>query len=199
VSDEWQTRKSLLKRVKDPSDQRAWADFVAYYENFIYHILRRMELNTEDCDDLVQDILLKLWKSLESYDMEKGRFRTWLGRVVRNAAYDSFAAVTSRRALMETEREMAETIRSTPASDVEKLIEEEWMLYMTSFAMERLRGIFSGEAVNVFSLSLDGIPADEIAKQLNLTRDSVYTLKNRVKARFIQEVHALMQEMEFNG
>ncbi len=79
------------------------------------------------------------------------------------------------------------------------MIEEEWMLYMTSFAMDRLRGIFSAEAVNVFSLSLDGLSADESAKKLNLTRDSVYTLKNRVKARFIQEVHALMHEMEVNG
>jgi len=157
-----------------------------------------MELHTADCDDLVQEILLKLWGNLATYDTGTGRFRSWLGRVVRNAAYDYFDSVKSRRALLETEREIAETIRSRPASDVEKLIEEEWMLYMTSYAMERMRGIFSGEAVNVFSLSLDGLSADEIAKKLNLTRDSVYTLKNRVKARFIKEVHAIMEEVEVN-
>lgn len=91
---------------------------------------------------------------------------------------------------------MVETIRSTTPSDVEHLIEEEWMLYMTSFAMERMRKIFSGEAVNVFSLSLDGLSADEISKKLNITRDSVYTLKNRVKSRFITEVRAIMDEVE---
>lgn len=196
MSDEWSTRKSLLKRVKDSSDEAAWTDFVKYYENFIYHILRRMRLNTEECDDLVQEILLKLWKNLGTYDPEKGRFRSWLGRVVRHAAADYFDKVKSRRRLMEAERVMAETIRSTPPSDVERLIEEEWMLYMTSFAMERMKTIFSGEAVNVFSMSLDGHSAEEIATRLNLTRDSVYTLKNRVKSRFIKEVRAIMEEVE---
>lgn len=123
---------------------------MAYYENFIYHILRRMKLNTEACDDLVQDILIKLWKKMGAYDAEKGSFRAWLGRVVRNAAYDYFDSVKSRRALMETLREMAETIRSAPASDLEKMIEEEWMLYMTSFAirvtyLDRGRGQWSLE------------------------------------------------------
>lgn len=199
MSDEWSTRRSLLKRARDPSDEEAWSDFVSYYENFIYHILRRMQLNTEECDDLVQDILLKLWKNLKTYDEDKGRFRTWLGRVVRHAAYDYFDKAKSRRKLMEEERAMADIIRTTPAPDVERLIEEEWMQYMTSFALERLRGIFSGEAINVFSLSLDGVPADEIAKQLNLRRDSVYTLKNRVKARFMKEVRAVMDEVEYHG
>ena len=196
MSEEWNTRKSLLKRVKDPSDEAAWVDFVGYYENFIYHILRRMRLNTEECDDLVQDILLKLWKNMATYDAAKGRFRSWLGRVVRNAASDYFSKVETQRKLMEEERVMVETIRSTTPSDVEHLIEEEWMLYMTSFAMERMRSIFSGEAVNVFSLSLDGHSADEISKRLNITRDSVYTLKNRVKSRFITEVRAIMEEVE---
>lgn len=196
MNEEWNTRKSLLKRARDPSDEEAWTDFVGYYENFIYHILRRLELNTEDCDDLVQDILLKLWKNLKTYDAEKGRFRTWLGRVVRYAAYDYFSKVKTRRKLLEEESAMANIIQSTPASDVESMIEAEWMQYLTSFALDRLRGIFSGEAINVFSLSLDGLSADEIARELNLTRDSVYTLKNRVKARLIKEVRAVMDEVE---
>lgn len=196
MSEQWNTSNTLLKRVKDPSDEAAWVDFVGYYENFIYHILRRMGLNTEDCNDLVQDILLKLWKNMTTYDAEKGRFRSWLGRVVRNAAADYFSKVETQRKLMEEERAMVKTIRSATPSDVEHLIEEEWMLYMTSFAMERMRKIFSGEAVKVFSLSLDGLSADEISKRLNITRDSVYTLKNRAKSRFITEVRAIMDEVE---
>ncbi|MBT8046018.1 MAG: sigma-70 family RNA polymerase sigma factor [Pontiella sp.] len=196
MSKEWNTRKSLLKRVRDSSDEQAWADFLGYYENFIYHILRQMELNTEECNDLVQDILLKLWKNLKSYDPEKARFRTWLGRVVRNAAYDYFSKAKTQSKLLEEERAMAETICSTSASELETMIAKEWELYMTSYAMERMRGIFSGEALNVFSMSLDGVPTEVIAQRLNLNRDSVYTLRNRVKSRLIKEVHAIMKEVE---
>lgn len=45
-------------------------------------------------------------------------------------------------------------------------------------------------------MSLNEVPAKEIAKKLNLALDSVYTLKSRVRARFIKEVKALMDELE---
>jgi len=45
-------------------------------------------------------------------------------------------------------------------------------------------------------MSLNEKPAKEIAEELNLTVDSVYTLKSRVKARFIREVKAVMNELE---
>jgi RNA polymerase sigma-70 factor (ECF subfamily) len=196
MSDEWVTRKSLLLRVRDSDDEQAWTDFVAFYENFIYHILYCLNINTTDADDLVQDILLKLWKNLKTYDPEKGRFRIWLNRVVRNAAYNFFDTVKRQRQLLESEQQFAEILQTMSSDDMENLIQAEWSNYITSYALNRLKDIFSGQAINVFSMSLDGLSADDIAKELNLTRDSVYTLKNRVKARFIKEVHALVREFE---
>lgn len=80
---------------------------------------------------------------------------------------------------------------------MEKIIEKEWEIYMTNFALERLRGIFSDTAVAVFEMGLDGVPTSEIAERLHITVDSVYTLKNRVKSRFIKEINAVMREVEF--
>ena len=56
--------------------------------------------------------------------------------------------------------------------------------------------VFSGKAIRVFSLSLDGMSVEQIAEQLNLQKTSVYTLRNRVKARYIKEIHALMGQLE---
>lgn len=196
MSDAWVTRKSLLLRVRDSDDEQAWNDFVAFYENFIYHILYCMNVSSADVDDLVQDILVKLWKNLQTYDQEKGRFRTWLTHVVRNTAYNYFNAVKVKRKLLEPGHPFAESMCSMPVTDLEKMIEAEWANYITSYALNRLDRFFSGKAIQVFSMSLDGRSVDEIAKELNLTRDSVYTLKNRVKARFIREVRALVLEFE---
>lgn len=196
MNDEWNTRKSLLKRAKDPSDEQAWDDFVAFYKNFIYHTLHRMGMNSADFDDLVQDILIKLWKKLKTYDDEKGQFRTWLYTVIRNAVYTYFDSIKRQRELLEIERHSAEALRSQSDSDLEKLIDEEWTKYLTSYAFDRVRSFFTGKAIEVFSLSLDGYSAEEIAKRMNLKRDTVYTLRNRVKARFIKEVHVLICEFE---
>jgi RNA polymerase sigma-70 factor (ECF subfamily) len=196
MNDEWVTRKSLILRAKDSSDDEAWDDFVAFYNNFIYHILHCLNVSAADVDDLAQEILVKLWKNLETYDPKKGRFRTWLTCVVRNTAYNYFNAVRIQRKLLGPESAFAVGLRSMPATDLEKLIEREWANYITSYALDRLNRVFSGKAIQVFSLSLDGRSTEEIAEELNLTRDSVYTLKTRVKARYIKEVRALIREFE---
>ena len=92
MSEEWLTRQTLLLRVKDKEDEHAWDDFVTYYEPFIKKIIFFLNVQENDRDDLSQEILIKLWKSLAgfNYDEKKGRFRTWLKTVIRNTTYDYF-------------------------------------------------------------------------------------------------------------
>lgn len=196
LSERWKTRKSLILRAKNADDSQAWEEFVRYYERFIYHVLHRMNVSTSDFDDLVQNVLVKLWKSIASYDPDKARFRTWLGVVVRNAVYDQFAETQRRRKLVENESEALHRLEKGPASEIEQLIEQEWAEYVSSLAMERIEKLFSTEAVKSFTMSLDGSSAKEIAEQLNLSTDSVYTLKSRVKSRFIKEIKAVIDELE---
>lgn len=84
-----------------------------------------MNVSTSDFDDLVQNALLKLWRSISSYDSTKGKFRSWLGVVVRNAVYDQFAETKARRELQQQETESLQMLEDQPASNVEKLIEQE--------------------------------------------------------------------------
>jgi RNA polymerase sigma-70 factor (ECF subfamily) len=196
LSERWKTRKSLIMRARNADDSQAWEEFVQYYERFIFHVLHRMNVSASDFDDLAQNILLKLWRSIASYDSSKARFRTWLGVVVRNAVYDQFAETQRRRKLMQQELECLQMLEEEPASEIEHLIEQEWADYVTSLAMERIEKLFSDEAVKSFTMSLDGTPANEIAQELNLSPDSVYTLKSRVKSRFIKEIKAVIDELE---
>jgi len=197
LSGEWNTRQSLLLRAKDPDDEAAWADFVKYYERFIYHLLHRMNVNLDDMDDMVQVVLVKVWKSLQDYEKQRAKFRTWLAKVVRNAVFDYYKAEQRRGNMIAANVLIDESSHASDGSDLELMIQKEWELYMTNFALERLRGIFSETAVQVFELSLEGKSVKKIAHQLDITVDSVYTLKNRVKARFIKEVNAIMREVEF--
>ncbi|VGO22893.1 RNA polymerase sigma factor [Pontiella sulfatireligans] len=197
MNEEWNTRQSLVLRAKDPTDEEAWADFVKYYERFICHLLHRMNINADDFEDMVQVVLVKLWKNLQSYEKQQAKFRTWLAHVVRNAVYDYYKAEQRRGNVIAGNVPIEESIHASEGSDLEQMIQKEWELYMTNFALERLRGIFSETAVKVFEFSLEGRSVKAIAEQLDIRIDSVYTLKNRVKARFIKEVNAIMREVEF--
>jgi RNA polymerase sigma-70 factor (ECF subfamily) len=196
LSEVWKTRQSLLMRAIDPTDERAWEDFVRYYERFIFHLLHRMNIRTDDFNSLVQEILIKLWKNLASYDREKAKFRTWLARVVRHAVYDYFRREKRLSSLMEKKQDIAMHLYDAPENDVEAMIEKEWIAHISGLAMERMKKVFSGKAVDVFTMSLSGVSTDEIAKRLDLKSATVYTLRNRVKARYIKEIRALMEHLE---
>ncbi len=194
---EWNTRQSLIMRAKDPTDEEAWADFVGYYERFIFYLLHRMNIKSDDLDDLAQMILVKLWKYIGSYEKQANtKFRTWLGLVVRNIVYTYYQTEQRRKNVIVSNVEIDEETIAEEGSDLEKTIVKEWEIYMTNFALERMRGNFSETAVKVFEMSLSGTPAKEIAASLNISVDSVYTLKNRAKTHLIEEIRAIKQKVE---
>ncbi len=196
MSMDWTTSYTLLQRAADQSDEAAWNEFFRYYDRFIYHLLHRMTLKPEDIEDLHQIILVRLWENLKTYQRTDKKFRSWLALIVRNIAYDYFRSEKRRRKIFNDEVEIDHAAVSNLAMSIEQNVETEWEAYMVNFAMNRLRGLFSENAIKVFELSLEGQSATEIADKLNIGVDSVYTLKNRVKARLIKEVHAVMNEVE---
>src|SRR5262245_43365444 len=81
------TRPSLLSRVRDTGNRSAWRDFDDRYGALIVHYCRACGLQHSDAEDVRQVVMLNLARSLPNfrYSRERGRFRSYLGRVVRNA------------------------------------------------------------------------------------------------------------------
>jgi RNA polymerase sigma-70 factor (ECF subfamily) len=80
------TRPSLLLRIRDANDSDSWADFATVYGPVIRGYCRRRGLQEADADDVSQEVLAQVARSIESFDYEpgRGRFRDWLGAVTRN-------------------------------------------------------------------------------------------------------------------
>lgn len=196
MSGEWQTRYSLLQRAADQSNEDAWNEFLKYYDRFIYYLLHKMKLKQHDIEDLHQIILVRLWENMKTYQRTDKRFRSWLALIVRNIAYDYFRSEKRRRKVFNEEVEIDDLGASNLTSSIESTIEKEWETYMVNYAMNRLRALFSENAIKAFEMSLEGHSAKDISKKLKIGIDSVYTLKNRVKSRLIKEVRAVMNEVE---
>ena len=191
----YNTRQSLLLKICQQHDDESWETFADLYRNYIYVIIRRMNISHEDCQDLSQDILLQLWNKLPefSYEPNKAKFRTWLCRVVRNHALN-FIKASSRR---HEKKEMAAgEVDSTDQSEIDTMMQKEWEIYLTNLAMARLRDKFNGQAIEAFELSLKGESIAAIAQKLKLQEQSVYKLKSRVKDRLISEIKQLRHDME---
>jgi len=93
------TSPELLGRVgQDPSDQEAWATFVAHYGPKIRGWCRQRGLQAADADDVTQDVLLRLARALRRFTYDPSRsFRGWLRLVTEHALSDYFAVRKRRR------------------------------------------------------------------------------------------------------
>ena len=192
--EQWKTRETLIGRARDPNDSQAWSEFTDYYSSFIRMVLMQLHASPDDLEDLIQTILVKLWQSLATVELgrDHARFRTWLGVVIRNTFYTHCSQAASRK-----RREAGTAVTDAVPPDIEEIIESEWRNHIIALVMERLNASFSGKAMDVFAMTLDGKSVDEIASSLKLTRDSVYVLRNRVQSRFRKEARQLRSYLEF--
>ena len=84
------TRPSLLARLRNEDDSRAWhqgwEEFYLRYHPVIYRHALKHGLREADAEDVVQEIVIGLARSLPQfkYDPSKCSFKTWLFRVARN-------------------------------------------------------------------------------------------------------------------
>jgi len=61
----------------------AFSQLLKKYQQKIYWHVRRMVINHDDADDVVQDIFVKVWKNLEKF-REDSQLYTWLYRIASN-------------------------------------------------------------------------------------------------------------------
>jgi len=67
--------------------QEAFAELVSRYKNLVFSIIMRMTKDSEEANDLAQEVFLKMYKNLASYSPEF-KFSTWTMRITTNHVID---------------------------------------------------------------------------------------------------------------
>ena len=71
-------------------DSAAWEEIVQRYHRRIYNICYRFAGTSDDAQDLTQEVFIKMYRTLSTYDMGKGAFMTWVTTITRNLLVDHF-------------------------------------------------------------------------------------------------------------
>jgi len=79
-------------------DSQSWQQLVVSQHRRIYAICYRFTGSATDAEDLTQDVFLKLYKNLASFDTQKGSFQTWITTLARNLLVDHFRRTRLDRA-----------------------------------------------------------------------------------------------------
>lgn len=97
--------KELLAQFKDPSlREKGYTGIIKKYQEKLYWHIRRLVVDHEDANDVLQNMFIKVWKALDNF-REDSQLYTWLYRIATNESL-SFIEQQKRRA-------------SVPFSDVE--------------------------------------------------------------------------------
>jgi len=80
----------MLVRRCVAGDVVAWEEIVQRYNRRIYNICYRFAGSGDDAQDLTQEVFIKMFRTLSSYDVERGAFMTWVTTITRNLLVDHF-------------------------------------------------------------------------------------------------------------
>ena len=58
------------------------------YSPFLFGIINRVVNSDEIAEDILQEVFVKVWKNIGSYDSSKGKLITWMANISRNLAID---------------------------------------------------------------------------------------------------------------
>lgn len=182
------TRQTLIQKICNQYDDKAWDDFVGLYKGYIYVVIRKMSIPHDQVADLLQEILLKVWSKLPEfkYEPNKTKFRTWLNRITKNHVLNYLRNENSRK---NKHDEAEHVLPSISENEIEEIMTLEWRNFLANIAMERVKKSFSGQAIEVFERSLRGEKIDSIAAALELEESSAYKLRSRVKDCLKREIN----------
>lgn len=86
---EEQQTAQLVRRCL-AGDSLAWEEIVRLHNRRIYNLCYRFTNSAEDAQDLTQDVFIRIYRTLATYDVAKGAFTTWLTTLTRNMLVDHF-------------------------------------------------------------------------------------------------------------
>lgn len=90
--------KEILELYRSGEHQRAFNEIVGAYSERLYWHVRTLVCSHEDADDLMQDIFVKVWTSLQTFRGDSQLY-TWLYRIATNEAMNFLNKKRVRAAL----------------------------------------------------------------------------------------------------
>ena len=187
------TRLSLLVRLRDGADERAWSEFVSIYEPAIYGFARRKGLQDADARDLCQEVMRSVAKAIDGWDPDpcKGPFRAWLFRIARNLLINLVMS-ERRHPKVCGESHFQQILEEQAASESadSALFDIEFKRQLFHWAAEAIRQEFSVSTWSAFwQTAVDNASVRDVARELGLSAGAVYIARSRVIARLRERVN----------
>lgn len=191
------TRGTLLARLKNWDDAESWRDFSHTYERLIVGVARKSGLSEAECQDVLQEVLLSVAKTIEGFesDPKRGSFKSWLLNLARWRITDqlrkrnSLPPASIKPGRPSDETATIERVPDPAGAGFDQAWEQEWQLSVMEAAVERLRRRVKPKHFQIFDLyNLRQWAPQQVARELGITRVQVYLVHHRLTKLLKEEV-----------
>ena len=113
----------LKKFAQENTRDEAFRLLLTKYQQKVYWHIRRMVISHDDTDDLVQDVFLKVWKSLSNFRNDSQLY-TWLYRIATNESITFLKRKKIRNSVSiddDDGKNMVKTLAESPYFDGDKV------------------------------------------------------------------------------
>src|SRR5579862_8133383 len=183
------TTDALIQRCL-AGDHVAWNEIVRHHWRKVFNVAYRFVGRHDEAEDLAQDIFLKIFKALHTFD-RRANFQTWLISISRNLCIDHYRSVRKERETMAREvdaSELAPVSRErSPLSQVEYNDLKETIRTALAALPPALRQAVVLRDLQEFSYQ-------EIADQLGLPEGTVKSRINRGRFELARQLRRLQQQ-----
>jgi RNA polymerase sigma factor (sigma-70 family) len=133
----------LLLEFRNPATkEKAYTSLIRKYQEKLYWHIRRMVVEHEDANDVLQNVLIRVWNGLENF-REDSQLYTWLYRIATNECLTYLEQQKKRNSvsLSDVESGLSNKIRADKYFDPARL---EWKLQLAMQQLpEKQRVVFS--------------------------------------------------------
>jgi RNA polymerase sigma factor (sigma-70 family) len=166
------TEAELLAGLQS-HDEQAFSYLYDRYSKALFSIILPIIPQQEIAEDVLQEVFLKIWQNIKSYDASKGRLYTWMLNIARNQSIDRTRSKEFNNRTKTTE--LSETVYNDRQT-VEAGIDDVGLKKTLSNLPEENRKLLE---LTYFQ----GYTQEEISKLLNIP---LGTVKTRIRATIIQ-------------
>ena len=173
-------------------DQDAWNTIVHLYWRKVFNIAYKFVGRHDEAEDLTQDIFLKLFRSLSTFD-RRANFSTWLISVSRNLCIDHYRSVRREREAVNPDVDVVTLAHPATADNPQSLIERRDRVALLREALDKLAPSLRDA---VMLRDIQELSYQEIADRLHVPEGTVKSRINRGRTELARQISRLREKQE---
>jgi RNA polymerase sigma-70 factor (ECF subfamily) len=177
------TIDQLIERCLQ-GDQLAWDAIVRQYWRKVFNVAYKFVGKHDEAEDLAQDIFLKVYKSLDTFD-RRANFQTWLISVSRNLCIDHYRSVRKERETIDRDVDAGELAPASSDTGPYAALEHADRRALLRRALDALPPTLRSA---VLLRDIQELSYQEIAAQLGLPEGTVKSRINRGRLELARQI-----------